>query len=163
MPESRKSRFWFGPAIIACAISYGQASIAQEHQHLIAEAAGSYHVSIGDVLEISVYKHPEFSRRAVVLDDGKLQTPWESGASASGRSTVDGLLRDIKVVDVSVTDVAGLVRNKLQSMIANPHVTVTVVQRASPPLPRSASPQPRDTPSPQHPRECCIARDNRSP
>jgi protein involved in polysaccharide export with SLBB domain len=173
--ESKTFRVCFSTILLMCAFSCGQALSAQEIQQPIAPA--DYRVRVGDVLEVSVYQHPELSTRIVVMGDGN-HTLTVDGVTTSGPSAIDELLHDLQVVGLPALDVAVLVRAKLESIISKPQVTVTVTQRTSWPQAPSERPsrQLQDTPSPQslpkhvlHPsqrlrdvpapehRDCCVA------
>jgi protein involved in polysaccharide export with SLBB domain len=132
--------------------------MAQDKPH--AGAPQGYRIHIGDVLQISVYRHPELSRRVVVSGDGNY-TLTDDGVKVSGLSAIDGLLHDLKVVDLTVMEVAKLVCEKLKSRANNPQVTVIVVSMMITPLPPSTlpSPQLRDTPSPERLLDCCVVRE----
>jgi hypothetical protein len=172
--ESMTFRVCFG-TILMCAVSCREALSAQDIQQPFAPA--DYRVRVGDVFEVSVYQHPELSRRILVMGDGNL-TLTVNGVKPSSLSAMDGLLHDLNVVGLTALDVAALVRAKLESIISNPQVTVTVAERTSLPQPPSERPsqQLRDTPSPKslpkhglHPseqlrdvpapehRDCCVA------
>jgi Polysaccharide biosynthesis/export protein len=142
----------------------GEALSAQEKQHSIAPAVDTYRVHVGDVLEISIYQHPELSRRVVVRRDGNITLP---------------LVNVLKVSGLSAMDLATLLRDKLEPVIPKPQVTVTVVIHTFPPVPPSPEPslrdipsqpplpkpverpshQLRDVPSPESRQDCCVARE----
>jgi|SRR5580658_4015531 hypothetical protein len=165
MLESKTFRVWFGAMLVMCAVSSGEALSAQEKQHSIAPAVDTYRVHIGDVLEISVYEHPELSRRVVVRRDGNITLPSVNAVKVSG---------------LSAMDLAMLLRAKLESVIPKPQVTVTVVIHTFPPVPPSLEPSPRDipsplplpkplerpsrqlgdVPSPERRQDCCVARES---
>jgi polysaccharide biosynthesis/export protein len=148
MLESRTFRVWLVATLLMCAISCGKALSAQETQHSIAAAVGTYWVGVGDQIQVEVWRHPEFSRTVVVDRKGNITLPSVHVVKASG---------------LSVMDLASLVRHKLKRKIPNPQVTVAVVgigNRLAPlPQPlRPSPPQLRDTPSPDELlHDCCVA------
>ena len=107
-----------------------------------------FHIGSSDVLQISVYQHPELSRTAVVNQDGNITLP-----------PFDAL----KVGGLSVHAAADLLRRKLEPMLSTPQVTVTVTEihhgilhRVPFMLPRRG-PSFRDVPAPDH-LGCHVAR-----
>lgn len=70
----------------------------------------SYHIGPSDVLEISVWKDPNLSRRVVVPPDGIIAFP---------------LIKAIKVTDLTVADLQKIVTQALSEFI--PEATVTVM------------------------------------
>jgi hypothetical protein len=154
MLESTTFRVWFGAILLMCASCCREGLSAQEKPHSIAPA--DYHISIGDVLQVSIWQHPELSRTIPVKPDGKIALP---------------LLKDVKVSGLSVMDLHKLLREKLGPLIPNPQVTVIVTDsKSAPSLCRSADdcgahpvlhplPELRDTPSPELLHYCCVARE----
>lgn len=94
-------------AFIWCGVLSGQ-EISKAKSHLV------YHIGTGDVLQISVYQHPEWSTTVVVRATGEINVPWH---------------RDAKVVGLSVEAASTLLREQLQSVIDWSCVTLTVKQR----------------------------------
>jgi polysaccharide export outer membrane protein len=76
----------------------------------------SYIIGPRDVLEIQVWKEPDFSRQALVRPDGKITFPLIGDIRASGMTTL--ALKDLLTV-------------KLNSFVDNPEVTVIVVESHS--------------------------------
>jgi hypothetical protein len=142
MLESATVRVWFCAILLVCASCCGAGLNAQEKTHSIAPA--DYHIGIGDVLQVSVWQHPELSKTIPVKPDGKIAL---------------SLLKDVKVSGLSVTDLAKLLRDQLGPLIPSPQVTVIVTHSklAHPVL--HPSPQLRDTPSPELLYDCCVARE----
>ena len=73
-----------------------------------------YYFYPGDVLRISVYQHPEWSKTFVVPPNGEIVLPGLTAA---------------KVVGLTVQAASDLLRQKLQSVVSRPCVTVTVQRR----------------------------------
>lgn len=72
----------------------------------------SYVINRGDVLDIAVMEHPEFSLTAlIVLPDGNIQYPG---------------LGSIKVADMTVQKLTSTMQAKLEKYVVNPVVTVFV-------------------------------------
>jgi protein involved in polysaccharide export with SLBB domain len=69
------------------------------------------HIGSGDVLQISVYQHPEWSTTVVVRENGEINVPWH---------------KDAKVVGLSVEAASALLREQLKSVIDWSCVTLTV-------------------------------------
>jgi polysaccharide export outer membrane protein len=76
----------------------------------------SYVIGPRDVLEIQVWKEPDFSRQALVRPDGKITLPLMGDIQASGMNGMD--LKD-------------LLTEKLKSFVDNPEVTVIVLESHS--------------------------------
>ena len=98
-------------------------------------------INNGDVLQISVYQHPEFSRTVVVTGDGIITLPSMNAVKAAG---------------LSPTALASLLRDKLVSVLPGPQVTVIVKIQHDPYPLLHLEEGPRDIPPPQH-HSCCIA------
>ena len=94
-------------AFLWCGVLGGQ-EIQKAKSHLV------YHIGTGDVLQISVYQHPEWSTTVVVGANGEISVPWH---------------RDTRVAGLSVEAASTLVREQLQSLIDWSCVTLTVKQR----------------------------------
>jgi len=69
-----------------------------------------------DILEIQVWKEPDFSRQVLVRPDGKISLPLIGDIPASGMNTMD--LKDLLI-------------EKLKGFIDNPEVTVIVLESHS--------------------------------
>jgi Polysaccharide biosynthesis/export protein len=146
MLESRTLRVWFVATLLTCAISCGEALRAQEKQHS-APPTTEYRIHPGDVIKIDVWKQPEITRTVWVNRDGKIDLP---------------LVGVVKVCGLSAMDLAALIRNKLESKISNPQVTVTITEISNPSaLPPQAVPKapvhPYQSPSPDLRQTCCVA------
>ena len=88
------------------AVGFGDASIA-------GQKAGEYVIGSGDVLDITTWKEPDFSRENVLVRiDGKISFPLLNDIQAAGRTTLD-LKKEIE--------------KKLKAYIStDPVVTITV-------------------------------------
>ena len=157
MPASNILRVWFGSMVLEC-FAFSPFLMAQDKPH--AGPAQAYRIHIGDVLQISVYQHPELSRKVVVSGEASHILPENSG-EVSRRTTMDALLREMKVADLTALDVAQLVSEALKTRYTNPQVTVVVVSMMISPLPASTLPSPRlrDTPSLERLPDCCVVRE----
>ncbi len=109
MLESKVLRIWFGAALLMATIACGRALNAQEIQQPPAPA--DYRIHSGDVLQISIYQHPELSGRVVVRGDGNYLLTRD-GVKVAGLSAMDKLLNDLKTVDLLALDVAVEVRSR---------------------------------------------------
>ncbi|MGB7730568.1 MAG: polysaccharide biosynthesis/export family protein [Candidatus Acidiferrum sp.] len=94
-------------------IAFSESVIAQEKQGSTAPVAGTYRISAGDSIQISVWDHPEVTRTVLVKRDGTITLP---------------LFNDLKVTGLSSTDLTKLIRDKLEPFIPKPQVTVNVVR-----------------------------------
>ena len=108
---AKTCRFRFG-AVLLCAGLCGGVVSAQESQN--ARWHYAYHIGAGDVLQISVYQHPELSGAVVVRSNGNINLPW---------------LKAAKVAGLSVEATSDLLRRELQSVVGWSCVTLTVKQR----------------------------------
>ena len=111
----------------------------------------NYRIHIGDVLQISVSKHPELFRKISVRGDGNYILPLE-GEKKPRASAADDTFRELQVVGFTVLNVAAALREKLKPIITDSQVTITVVDTIMKPGPPSDTPPPQlqDTPSPAH-------------
>ena len=67
---SKTFRVCLGTALLIAALSCGRPLSAQVIPIPQPIPPADYRISVGDVLEVWVYQHPEFSRRVVVRSDG---------------------------------------------------------------------------------------------
>jgi protein involved in polysaccharide export with SLBB domain len=112
MLVAKTCRFRFGFAALLCAALCGGVVSAQESQS--ARSHYAYHIGTGDVLQISVYQHPELSGAVLVRASGDINLPWHKAA---------------KVAGLSVEATSDLLRRELQSVVGWPCVTLTVKKR----------------------------------
>jgi len=93
---------------IASDVFAGEASKSGENQ---------YKIGSGDILDITTWKEPDFSREEVLVRiDGKISFPLLDDVEAAGLTTLE-LKKDIQ--------------NKLKGFISNPAVTIIVRSPAS--------------------------------
>ena len=142
-------RVWFGATLLMAAVSCGWPLSAQD-------APADYRICVGDVLGVYVYQHPELSRRIVVRSDGN-HTFTVNGMRVAHISKMDGILHNLKLVDLSASDVATLLRAKLESIIPKPEVNVTLIEFIMQPSPIYPSQPLRDVPSPKSRQDCCVS------
>jgi len=76
-------------------------------------ATTAYTIGSGDVLNVQVWKEKELSQVVVVRPDGKISLP---------------LLGDLQVIGKEPSQVEEMVQTRLQSMVVEPRVTVTVTE-----------------------------------
>ena len=69
-----------------------------------------------DVLDIQVWKEPDFSSQALVRPDGKITLP---------------LIGDIQASEINTIDLKDLIEKKLADFVENPEVTVIVLESRS--------------------------------
>jgi protein involved in polysaccharide export with SLBB domain len=100
MLGSKVPRIWFGAALLMAAVSCGQALNAQEK--LESASPGEYRIVVGDVIRIDVWKEPDISRTIPVNAHGNIHLP---------------LIADLKAVDLSPIQLAGLIRLKLEGKV----------------------------------------------
>jgi hypothetical protein len=144
MLESKTFRVWFCATLLMCANFCGEVLSAQEKSRSIAPVDVEYRICTGDVLQISVDQHPELSRTVVVRPDGSITLPWSNA---------------VRVVGLSAPAAAALLHDKVESMVSNPQVSVTVKIHTGPTVPLlRRQPSPRDVPSPEVRQGCCVAK-----
>jgi len=80
-------------------------------------SAQDYQIGAGDILEITTWKEPDFSREEVLVRlDGKLTFP---------------LLNDVQAAGLTTLDLKNIIEKGLKDYVANPVVTVNVRQPLS--------------------------------
>jgi len=76
-----------------------------------------YHIYPGDILQISVYQHPELSKTVVVRPNGDINVPR---------------LNAVRVAGLSPELASDLLRQKLQSVVDRPCITMRVKRQMGP-------------------------------
>lgn len=101
--------------LMAVVLWAGAIAAPAEEIRPLAPAGGSeeYVVGIDDVLEITVYKHPELTKRVTVRPDGMVTYELAGSVTAAGRTASD--------LDRDLTE-------KLTAFLRNPEVTVVVAE-----------------------------------
>ena len=109
--------------LIVCGIGLFDQSIASDKTTTSnseikkgALVSSSYIIGPMDVLEIQVWREPDFSRQGLVRPDGKISFP---------------LIDDIQASGMTPLALKALLTEKLKSYVDNPEVTVSVVQSNS--------------------------------
>jgi polysaccharide export outer membrane protein len=109
--------------IIACGIGFLHQSMAADKTNASPKETKkeivtdpSYIIGPLDVLEIQVWKEPDFSRQVLVRPDGKITLPLVGDIPASGMNTMG-----LKV----------LLSEKLEDFVSKPEVTVIVLESHS--------------------------------
>ncbi len=99
-------------AILACAVPL--AAHAQEPQGAVMGAGSTYRLSPGDILEVRVWGHEEFSGRFQVNENWEIQYPG---------------VGDLEVRSQTIAEVRDRIRAELENIFVNPFVTVTPLFR----------------------------------
>jgi protein involved in polysaccharide export with SLBB domain len=81
---------------------------------LFAAAADAAIIKTGNVLEINVRSHPEFSGRFVVAESGTIEYP---------------LLADEQIINISTAELMNALTFRLAKYVDNPLVTITIVEK----------------------------------
>jgi polysaccharide export outer membrane protein len=80
-------------------------------------SAQDYVIGAGDILEITTWKEPDFTREEVLVRlDGKITFP---------------LLNDVQAAGLTTLDLKGVIESGLKDYVSNPVVTVNVKQALS--------------------------------
>ena len=119
MLGAKTHQFRFGATALLCAFSCGGVLGAQAPQYRVEGPRSyyEYHIYPGDVLQISVYQHPELSKTVVVRSNGDINLPWLNAA---------------KVAGLSVQAASDLLRQRLPSVVNKSCVTIVVKRRNGP-------------------------------
>ena len=126
-----------GTALLCTAFWSGVLSAqTPEPQYRVEGPRSFYQYSIhpGDILQISVYQHPELSKRVVVTPNGEITLAWFKAA---------------KVVGLTARAASDLLNQKVRSVVDGSCVTVTV-QRRKGPWVLQREPYFIDVPTPSH-------------
>jgi protein involved in polysaccharide export with SLBB domain len=121
---------WFAVAAFVCS---AVANAQDKPLPKIPDA--EYRICTGDVLQISIYQHPELSKTVVVTQEGNITLPSVNA---------------VKAVGLSPVALGSLLRDKLQSVVPDAQVAVTVKIHHGPPIPLRREPWPRDITPPEH-------------
>jgi len=119
MLGAKTCRFGFRITALLCAATCCGVLSAQTPQYRV-EGERSYyryHICPGDILRISIYKHPELSKTVVVGPNGDVNVPR---------------LNAVRVAGLSIELASDLLRQKLQSVVDSPCMTITVKRRNGP-------------------------------
>jgi polysaccharide biosynthesis/export protein len=106
----------FGLALSGPAICSAQTTANQPDSKKTAAVDPSYIIGPADILEIQVWKEPDFSRQALVRPDGKITLP---------------LVGDLHVSGMTTMALKELLTDKLKDYIEGPEVTVILVESHS--------------------------------
>ena len=119
MLGAKTCRFGFRITALLCAATCCGVLSAQTPQYRVEGARSyyTYHICPGDILRISVYKHPELSKTVVVGPNGDVNVPR---------------LNAVRVAGLSIELASDLLRQKLQSVVDSPCMTITVKRRNGP-------------------------------
>jgi len=111
-------------ALLCTGICYGQqrvadagktnaSSVPKADPRTAPAVAAQYTIGSGDVLNIQVWKEKDLSQTVIVRPDGKISLP---------------LLGEVYVVGKEPSQLEDLIQTRLQSMVVQPRVTVTVTE-----------------------------------
>ena len=131
MLKRMTSLAWF----VAVIFVFSGVEAAQEKPLPKAPPEAEYRICAGDVLQISIYQHVELSRTVVVTPEGNITLPSVNA---------------VKAVGLSPMALALLLRDKLQSLIPDAHVTVILKVHHAPAFLLRREPLPRDITPPEH-------------
>ena len=106
----------FGLALSCPAISPAESPVNQPDSNKAAPVDPSYIIGPMDILEIQVWKEPDFSRQTLVRPDGKITLP---------------LIGDLHVSGMTTMALKELLTHKLKDFIDSPEVTVILVESRS--------------------------------
>ena len=119
MLGAKTCRFGFRVTGLLCAATCCGVLSAQTPQYRV-EGPRSYyryHIYPGDILQISVYQHPELSKTVVVRPNGDINVPR---------------LNAVRVAGLSPELASDLLRQKLESVVDRPCITIRVKRQMGP-------------------------------
>ena len=103
--------------LVIAVIGIGESSGAEKKTWSAKASSQDYQIGAGDILEITTWKEPDFTREEVLVRlDGKLTFP---------------LLNDVQAAGLTTLDLKGIIENGLKDYVSNPVVTVNVRQPLS--------------------------------
>jgi polysaccharide export outer membrane protein len=103
--------------LVIVAIGIGESSAAEKKTWSAKGSSQDYEIGAGDILEITTWKEPDFTRDDVLVRlDGKITFP---------------LLNDVQAAGLTTLDLKGIIENGLKDYVSNPVVTVNVRQPLS--------------------------------
>jgi len=119
MLGAKTCRLEFGATALLCAALCGGVLSAQTPQYRVEGPKSYYRYFIypGDVLRISVYQHPELSKTVVVRPNGDINVPR---------------LNAVRVAGLSPELASDLLRQKLESVVDRPCITIRVKRQMGP-------------------------------
>ena len=119
MLGAKTRKFGFGAMALLCAALCSGVLSAQAPQYRVEGPRSyyEYYISPGDILQISVYQHPELNKTVVVRPNGDINMPR---------------LNAVKVAGLSVQAASDLLRQKLQSVVDKSCLTIAVKRRTGP-------------------------------
>jgi polysaccharide biosynthesis/export protein len=116
------------PAVIAVCLSVALSAVAAEPAADAGEAPPGYRIAAEDVLDISVWREPDLSRRVIVRPDGGFSFPLVGNIQAAGltpaeleadlRARLGTFVPDVEVT-VSVQELRGM-RVYVTGQVRNP-------------------------------------------
>ena len=110
------SILFIGLALSGPVIGSAQTPVDKPDSEKPAAVDPSYIIGPADILEIQVWKEPDFSRQALVRPDGMITLP---------------LVGDLHVSGMTTMALKGLLTEKLKDFIDSPEVTVILVESHS--------------------------------
>ena len=141
MLEPKALRLCLGAILLMGALSCGSALRAQEKRNATEAAACIYRIGIGDQIDVSVWRHPELSKKVRVDRKGNIRLP---------------LVKVVKTSGLSVFELEHVLTRKLERTFPEPQVNVLVSEIGSP----SGLPV-QCLQAPERLWDCCIARAQR--
>ena len=105
----------FGMLVLLCSLVFSQTGFSQDKSGQTWSAkgvAGDYVIGVGDILEITTWKEPDFSRADLLVRmDGKISFP---------------VLNDVQAAGTTTTELKRTIEQGLKNYLSVPLVTVTV-------------------------------------
>jgi len=111
--HARTDRSQFGRLVVALILVLGYAGIAWNGAQAQSSASKAYILNPGDILEVSVWKEKDLSRKVLVRPDGMISFPLAGHMRAAGRST---------------EEIEAELKQRLARYLKEPVVTVSVAQ-----------------------------------